>query len=218
MMVISSRIRAFVDDDLADVLLYGHLVSRCSASGASSPPAITSVCPVPLQNRQTQSPPLNVEYASGLFIPRCLFFCGCGRRPRLFISPVCFCCFLISVFSPPVSVYSVSVVKAFPSIPGQETRQAFYRSPVTFPARRTIMWLLCPAFHPPAFGIPHCGRWNDRPQNPHHCAFAPQAPRRGDVAAQKELFRSLKRFTVLSGDPSELFPVNRFKLAPQILF
>jgi hypothetical protein len=52
----------------------------------------------------------------------------------------------------------------------------------------------------------------------HIIALAPQAPRRGDVAAQKELFRSLKRFTVLSGDPSELFPVNRFKLAPQILF
>jgi hypothetical protein len=30
----------------------------------------------------------------------------------------------------------------------------------------------------------------------HFIALAPQAPRRGDVTAQKELFRSLNRFTV----------------------
>jgi len=59
------------------------------------------------------------------------------------------------------------------------------------------MCLLCPASHPPPFGIPHCGVWDHRPQNPHHCTRPPSPPKRGDVTAQKELFRQrVKGITV----------------------
>jgi|GEM_PF-4593195 len=48
MMVISSRIRASVDDDLADVQFFVHLVSLCSASDAEFLPTITSVLSIHL--------------------------------------------------------------------------------------------------------------------------------------------------------------------------
>jgi hypothetical protein len=57
------------------------------------------------------------------------------------------------------------------------------------------MWLLCPAFHPPHSGYLIAADGTTGPKI-HIIALAPQAPQRGDVAAQKELFRSLKRFTV----------------------